>query len=149
MTETEQDAQIADLQARLKKFEDYFQFKTNPHDGSVGVMTSGRFGVMTEFWMNQPPTQGSAFSAATITDRFAIYGEIDTVSCPDHPSTAIYASCVAPNTFGQQNIGIESHAANGAINVALFLDGQGVLLPPGATLFLIGPNGGPYKQLWP
>lgn len=116
MTDAER---IDDLEARLRRFEDFFSFGTSS-DGLVPyVMTAGRVGVMTRFWAERPVGQGAGLSVGTAVDRFAGYFEIDPgpdgmAACPDHPSTAVYASVVAPHRAGeaQPNLAVEAHAAN-------------------------------------
>ena len=119
-----QDEQIADLQARLKVFEDFFTFGTSV-DGLVPyVKTAGRVGVMSIFWAEKPVGQGAALSAGTAIDRYAIYGEIDAITCPNHPSTAIYGSVVAPNPT-QKNLAFEAHAENAPNgNIGYYCDVQ-------------------------
>ena len=142
------DERFADLEARIAKFERYFTFKTNPHDGSMGVMTQGRFGVMTEYWMNQPRTQGAALSVGTATDRFAGYFEIDEAVCLDHPSVAVYAASIAPNDR-QMNVAVEAVSANSSPAPTLVVTGDGVLIAETTARWLIGKIGKTIKQLWP
>lgn len=106
------EEKVAILEERIAKFEAFFLFHTNPHDGTIGCATSGRFGIMTNYWMMQQFGQGAAFSVGTISDRFAGYFEIDADACPDHPSTGVYASVVTQAIQNTEHIAFEGHAAN-------------------------------------
>src|SRR5438477_9221347 len=83
-------------------------------DGTVPYLqVNARIGVMTNFWARKPLGQGAALSVGTNIDRFGVYAEIDPgddgyAACPDFPSTAVYASVVAPHRAGerQPNIAI-------------------------------------------
>lgn len=125
------EERLAALEARIAQYDSFFTFGTSVDGRIPYAMTQGRLGVMTDFWAKQPWGKGAALSVGTASDRFAVYGEIDAVSCPDHPSTAFYGSVVAPNS-AQPNIAFESHAANApAGNLPFYGDYQ---YAPGSPL---------------
>lgn len=143
------EAAVASLTARMAFYDGFFVPKVNPYDGTTGLMTNGRFGVMTEFWMMQPAGEGFAFSAATITDQGAIYGEVDAISRKTGPTTAIYAAVVAPNPFGQKNIALQVHANGSSVaNVSIHATGDGIELGASVSQWFIGKIG-QLKKLWP
>ena len=110
------EERVTALEALVAQYQSFFSLGVQ---GVPFVKTAGRQGVMTDFWAKQPVGQGAGLSVGTAIDRFAGYFEIDTdatghASCPNHPSTAVYAAVVAPHRVGelQPNIGVEAHAAN-------------------------------------
>lgn len=102
---------VARLEAIIARYEAFFTFGRNDEDTVPYVMTQGRLGIMTDYWCRQPIGQGAGLSVGTAIDRFAGYFEIDGVSCPTHPSTAVYGAVVASNPT-QQNLAFEAHAQN-------------------------------------
>ena len=132
---------------------------TDPATGTPipGLQINARVGVFTNFWMNQPIGQGAALSIGTAIDRYAVYAEIDGISCPDHPSVAVFASNVAPNA-GQDNHAIEGVVGNGRANYGLALTlpqrtirwrTEGLELLGDYAEFFVGKVGGVIRQLWP
>lgn len=133
MTLTER---VAALEALVARYEAFFTFGLS-QDGRVPfVMTAGRVGVMTKFWAEQPVGQGAGLSVGTAVDRFAGLFEIDAgldgfATCPNHPSTAIWAGVTLPHRPGehQDNIAVEAHALNNVPRgVAYLIDGDIVRL---------------------
>lgn len=123
------------LEDRVKALEEKTQDITRgvSSDGRVPYLqVNARVGVFTNYWSKMPVGQGAALSVGTNIDRFAGYFEVDEVSTPDHPTTALFASVVAPNYNGQPNVAIEAHAKNApAGTVGLFADTQ---YSPGSPL---------------
>jgi len=140
------EERVAQLESLVAKYEAFFRFVTNEFDGQTGVMTQGRFGVMTDFWMRRPAGQGAALSVGTVSDRFAIYGEADAAACPDAPTTAICGAVYAGN-LSQRNVAFEAHARNSMIaNIALHSDGH---VEVGDVPELYVGKLSSFKRLWP
>lgn len=155
MTTDDHAVQIAALERRLAAAEaclttiaEFFTFGRTP-DHVPWCTTAGRMGIMTRYWCEQPRGQGAALSIGTEVDRFAMYAEIDRVTCHDHPTTAVYAAVVAPNVFHQNNIAIEAYAANSPVNVGMYTNTQGIQLDASVQQFEIGKLGGLLRPLWP
>lgn len=137
------------MKARLQRFENFFTFVHNPYTGQTGVMTQGRFGVMTEYWMKEPLGQGAAFSVGTVQDRYGCFVEVEAVSCPDNPTTVYYGHMMHTNPT-QKNIVFESHVGGSSVaNVDLQVSGQGIEVVSGLVAYYIGQLGGIIRKLWP
>ncbi len=141
-------AAIADLNRRLGVFEDYFRIGKNA-DGERKCMTMGRFGVMTDFWMNVPRGEGAAFSVGTVGDRYGCYVEMEETVCQTGPTSAYLGWVKCPNER-QLNVGMELHVAgsHGKPGIAMLADAEAIQIG-GAERFYIGKTPADAKQLWP
>ena len=137
-----------ELDARLRKFEDFFTFVTNPYTGQIGTKTAGRLGVMTDYWMKRPANEGAALSVGTIDNQYAVYAEIEADTSPGRQCAAYYARCDVLNPT-QPNVAFESHVNNsGVANVDLLADGAGIGLAARVTSWAVGKLEQAI-QLWP
>lgn len=119
MTDSER---IADLEARLSKYEQWIQVRQNSH-GDHYLYTLCGLHICTNFWAEQPRANGALFSAATDVHKYAAYIAKDFHPIPEDnvPGPAIYVENVRP---GLQNIGIQIETANAAENIAVLADSQ-------------------------
>jgi len=149
------EADNAALKALVQNLQRFVQPGATP---VPNVYVNGsRFSVDTTFWSAKDLGQGAAVSIAS-ADRFALYAETDEIRCQDQPSIAIYGAVTEPNPFMQNNIGVLGVANNGVVNYGLMSTSgdrtvgfrrEGAELIGSWDRFLIGPIGGPYRQLWP
>jgi hypothetical protein len=119
-------------------------------DGATGVMTMGRFGVMSDYWMkDNPEGQTSAFTVGTANDDWAAFIENETPSA----NKPIYGLKVGVYTVnGNVNTAIVAEANNSSVaNIVIRAMGQGIQLAESVVSFVMGKlsNLPGLKQLWP
>lgn len=129
-----------------------------------GLMQLGRQGANTTFWMANRVRDGALASFGNAACWCGVYVENEGPQVnADRPSVALYAAALTSGP--RPNIGLQAIAGgapdkNGiSQNYAGYFDGGGgralSIQREGFQLFgvwdrvLIGPAGGPYKQLWP
>lgn len=146
------EERVAQLEALLAKFE----LRHAPDGTPYYYLNGAFFGGNTEFFERLPPGEKAGISF--VGQRFAIYGEVDEITCTTNPTVGIYGAVTAKNPLN--NIGVLGVANGGPVNYGLMstsgdrtigMRREGFELigyQPGDRIF-IGPAMGPYKQLWP
>lgn len=160
------EERVTVLEAFIAK---YFQVIT-VHDPAYpepqsGLVQFGRSGGNTDFWLKNLVHEGALASYGNAACRFGLYVENEGPQVNrEHPSTAIYAAALtsgprpnialqgiaggAPDRNGiSQNYA--GYFADGPTGRALTIQREGFQLIGTWDRVLMGPAGGPYKQLWP
>lgn len=167
MTHSERIAQLEQQIVELQTLRARF---VNPLTGELMVLTglsddglvpylqfNARVGICTNFWMKKPIGQGAGFSVGA-EDRFAVYAEVDTDTCRDAPSVAVFASVVGRPINTQPHIAFLGAAANARENHGLFLsfsNDKAVSIREegwelrGYVQYFMGKIDGAIKKLWP
>ncbi len=144
---------ITVLELELSFYRAFFRKIENPYDGTIGVMTNGPFGVMTEYWMKQAPGKGAALSVGTDRDKYGVYIEREAREDGTTENEETFAISARNYTVNRKmNRGVEIVVHNSfAANIALSLDyigDSGIELAGTVKRFLTGILY-PFKQLWP